>query len=438
MQTTEILAVMETMPTESTKPSGRCTKATDTDFRDVLRELIDEGTADDDDKGDAEVSEKEKKAGSETGCLHNGLGVLLWTAGGIGIVPGENAAGLQPEDMGDVNPFGPSAITGLTDDGDIILPRTLGGMFNHVLKKETITAHGVIYPKEDAEDVPPSEGGIPGEEREPDFVKGPIDRAQRDGTDGPGNYGFSVEDEKVSQNSFGEKPVTKRAFHNEGVIGEDTPKEHPFAKEEGESFLKPSNGRNDPIVNRTQRDGGPKIESVADRTPRGLGKDTPMVPVTEAGEAHHSHGAQTPKGNADTVGFNIANEIAERVKVVLNREKPEMTEISIQLKPESLGRLRVSLTVADGVLNGRVIVQNSEARDLLRANIERLQENLEQQGIALGKFHINMGGGYNQQQFTENFRQGFHGRQDLGSYEEEDEKKDYIFLRGEGTIELLA
>ena len=93
------------------------------------------------------------------------------------------------------------------------------------------------------------------------------------------------------------------------------------------------------------------------------------------------------------------------------------SEISLQLVPESLGRVKVKLTVTDGILTGRIVVQNDETRALIQSNIVRLQENLEQQGIPVSKFLVDVGrdGGHGQQQLFQGSRQAYHARTELRS-----------------------
>ena len=132
----------------------------------------------------------------------------------------------------------------------------------------------------------------------------------------------------------------------------------------------------------------------------------------------------------------LINQLADKMRIVIGSRK---SEISMQLRPERLGRLNLRLTVVDGVLNGKMVVQNNEAKNLIQANLAELKESLEQQGIPVSKFQVNVGGGggYERQQFYRENRQTLNGQPTADPYGES-ESEEFIYWRGEGTIELLA
>ncbi len=58
-------------------------------------------------------------------------------------------------------------------------------------------------------------------------------------------------------------------------------------------------------------------------------------------------------------------------------------EISIQLEPENLGKIRVGLGLKDGIMTARIGVENENVRQIVEANLSNLRETLENQGITL-------------------------------------------------------
>ena len=156
----------------------------------------------------------------------------------------------------------------------------------------------------------------------------------------------------------------------------------------------------------------------------------------DTGQGMQNRQTQSQKPVIADFGANVINQVTEKMRVMLGARK---SEISLQLVPESLGRVRVKLTVTDGILSGRIVVQNDETRALIQGNIVKLQENLEQQGIPVSKFLVDVGrdGGYGQQQLFQGSRQTYHAKAELRSYEQ-DENREMLTWRGEGTIELLA
>lgn len=63
---------------------------------------------------------------------------------------------------------------------------------------------------------------------------------------------------------------------------------------------------------------------------------------------------------------------------------------SLRLYPESLGRVNVNLTLEQGVIMGRFLVDNAEARDSLLENMAMVKQELEQSGINVGEFQVNV------------------------------------------------
>lgn len=65
-------------------------------------------------------------------------------------------------------------------------------------------------------------------------------------------------------------------------------------------------------------------------------------------------------------------------------------EISIQLEPENLGKIRVGLGMKDGVMTARIGVENENVRQIVEANIANLRDTLENQGIKLQGLEVSV------------------------------------------------
>jgi hypothetical protein len=63
---------------------------------------------------------------------------------------------------------------------------------------------------------------------------------------------------------------------------------------------------------------------------------------------------------------------------------------SMSLNPESLGRVTVNLGLEDGVISGRFLVESREAKDALMENLDSMRGKLEEAGIAVGDFQVNV------------------------------------------------
>lgn len=63
---------------------------------------------------------------------------------------------------------------------------------------------------------------------------------------------------------------------------------------------------------------------------------------------------------------------------------------SIRLYPESLGRLNINLGLEQGVLYGKFMVENNDAKNLLLDNIVHIKEQLADAGISVGEFQVHV------------------------------------------------
>ncbi|MBP5449589.1 MAG: flagellar hook-length control protein FliK [Spirochaetales bacterium] len=103
---------------------------------------------------------------------------------------------------------------------------------------------------------------------------------------------------------------------------------------------------------------------------------------------------------------DIFNKMVENTKTI---QSQNMTKFSMVMRPESVGRMDFHLTMKDGKLDGRIILQNSEAADFFRANIEELTAVFRKANVELGKLDVSLAG----QQFNSE-AQTFAGGQSSG------------------------
>lgn len=77
---------------------------------------------------------------------------------------------------------------------------------------------------------------------------------------------------------------------------------------------------------------------------------------------------------------NLLHQISKKMNALahLNGE-----EISIQLEPENLGKIRVGVGMKDGVMTARIGVETESVRQVVEANLATLRDSLENQGIKI-------------------------------------------------------
>jgi flagellar hook-length control protein FliK len=68
-------------------------------------------------------------------------------------------------------------------------------------------------------------------------------------------------------------------------------------------------------------------------------------------------------------------------------------EIRLTLKPESLGSVRIRLSLEDGMVEGRIIVDTPEARQAFEAGLDSLTRALHADGFQTGSLSVSVSGG---------------------------------------------
>ena len=80
--------------------------------------------------------------------------------------------------------------------------------------------------------------------------------------------------------------------------------------------------------------------------------------------------------------------IKELSKFISNQEKGSLT---FDIKPESLGKMKITLSTVENVLKASIEVDNEQAKTLVEKNIDKLQEELSKTGIQLNSLNISLG-----------------------------------------------
>ncbi|NLV68450.1 MAG: hypothetical protein GXY14_12340 [Spirochaetes bacterium] len=81
-------------------------------------------------------------------------------------------------------------------------------------------------------------------------------------------------------------------------------------------------------------------------------------------------------------------EIMERARVTVRDN--QNGSFTVKLFPKELGSVNVSLVMENGVVNGRFLVDNNDAKTALLSSIENLIDELQQSGVSVGEFSVNV------------------------------------------------
>lgn len=84
----------------------------------------------------------------------------------------------------------------------------------------------------------------------------------------------------------------------------------------------------------------------------------------------------------------VINQIVTKAAVILQSDKTSMT---MQLNPEHLGKVAVSVTAEQGVIKGQFVAENLQVKEMLEASMVQLKAQLEEQGIKVDKIEVALG-----------------------------------------------
>jgi flagellar hook-length control protein FliK len=91
-----------------------------------------------------------------------------------------------------------------------------------------------------------------------------------------------------------------------------------------------------------------------------------------------------------TLEESVMNQLTEKVQTAL---KTGVTEIRLLLRPESLGEMRVKLTMNGDVVMGKIYVESQQVKHIVESNLQMLKDSLAQHNLQTGSFDVNVGGG---------------------------------------------
>jgi flagellar hook-length control protein FliK len=84
----------------------------------------------------------------------------------------------------------------------------------------------------------------------------------------------------------------------------------------------------------------------------------------------------------------IFGQIAEKAKLVVS---PGMTEMQIQLKPDILGRLNLSVTTENGLITAKFSAESYQVKAIIETNLNSLRNALAEQGVKVDQLVVNVG-----------------------------------------------
>lgn len=98
-------------------------------------------------------------------------------------------------------------------------------------------------------------------------------------------------------------------------------------------------------------------------------------------------GTESLRMRAPVTGKEILAQVLAKAKVVLTADKSEMI---IDLKPDSLGKLSLKVATEQGVVMAKFVAESQQVKQVLESNMQLLKESLEKQGLNVQGFSVSV------------------------------------------------
>lgn len=170
-------------------------------------------------------------------------------------------------------------------------------------------------------------------------------------------------------------------------------------------------GQSTGLTGREKGEAAPRNENAQTALLREMEQLGNMVrQMTEKGGGEKSYGDENRQGFNDSFMKQVQSlrrqsaamntgrareNFREQMQQLLDRAKVSVRDnrnasFSVRLYPRELGRMNLSLGLEQGVINGRFLVESGQARDLLLQNLDLIRQQLEESGVTVGEFEVNV------------------------------------------------
>lgn len=109
--------------------------------------------------------------------------------------------------------------------------------------------------------------------------------------------------------------------------------------------------------------------------------------AVQPGNVNRTDAIKTAAAEASVTAKEIINQVIEQAKVVLT---PEKSEISMDLKPDSLGKISLKVVTENGIVMAKFVADSHQVRQVLEANMQLLKDSLEKQGMLVQGFSVSV------------------------------------------------
>lgn len=122
----------------------------------------------------------------------------------------------------------------------------------------------------------------------------------------------------------------------------------------------------------------------------------------------------SPQSENSYVSFHTTEFISQVVEHVRTAVQNQVTSLEMQLNPEHLGKMLVTLTSREGAVTAQFMAANESVRAALEAQVTTLSENLNQAGVKVDAIEVMVG----THEFEQNLEQNARGEQEQAQQQE--------------------
>jgi flagellar hook-length control protein FliK len=177
---------------------------------------------------------------------------------------------------------------------------------------------------------------------------------------------------------------------------EDTNTVQPLQAKDERPSLREEAGKESNKDEKAGADGSTKLQATgAKDTEQQMQKpgidSTTAVGAISASSEWKTAGVETAKLHKESSPIprnEILNQMVEKAKVVLSAEKSEMV---MDLKPDSLGKLALKVVTERGMVVAQFVAENQQVKEIIEANMQVLKDALEKQGLSVQSFSVSVG-----------------------------------------------
>jgi len=105
--------------------------------------------------------------------------------------------------------------------------------------------------------------------------------------------------------------------------------------------------------------------------------------------------AETPQAAANR---EVADQIFEKIKVDI---KPGVSEITMSLRPESLGEVSLRIASENGIITAHFVAESQRVKEIIESQLNQLKDSLEEQGVNVSELSVSVSTGNSEQHMNE-------------------------------------